>query len=224
MQASYVAEGLPQAQQLKSLGLTHFQYVEGDRLGMLLALASLAPVFLVVAETTIVFSRREVAGVLLLAGQLLNEALSLALKEAVREERPHRHLGDGYGMPSSHAQFMGFFALYVALYFERQTGAHRVHRRIAQAGAAVLGAAVAVSRVYLGYHTLRQTLAGGAVGLAAAAAWYAFAECVLRPSGFVDAALAARPCRWLLLRDSRNVPDVALAEYTLSMAAKQKVA
>ncbi|KAJ2712888.1 hypothetical protein H4R19_002523 [Coemansia spiralis] len=214
---------MPDAQQrLQSLGLTHFQYVEGDHVGLVLALASLAPVFLVVAETAIVFSRREVAGILLLVGQLLNEALSVALKLAICEERPHRHLGNGYGMPSSHAQFMGFFAVYVAVYFEWRVGAHPAHRRAAQLGVAVLGALVVASRVYLGYHTLRQALAGVAVGFASGAAWYAFVESVVRPSGLVDTALATYPCRWLLIRDSRATPDIALAEYNLSMSVKQK--
>ncbi|KAJ1734955.1 hypothetical protein LPJ61_000805 [Coemansia biformis] len=209
-------------QRLQSLGLTHFQYAEGDHVGQLLALASLAPVFLVVAETTIVFSRREVAGILLLAGQLLNEAFNLALKLAIREERPYWNLGDGYGMPSSHSQFMGFFVLYVVLYFERRVVAHTVHKRAVQLGAVVLGALVVVSRVYLGYHTVLQVLVGVGVGLASGAAWYAFTEAVVRPGGIVDAALATYPCRWLLIRDSHGIPDIALAEYCLSMATKQK--
>ncbi|KAJ2894654.1 hypothetical protein GGI21_005255, partial [Coemansia aciculifera] len=98
--------------ELRSFGLTHFQYTDGDRLGMVLALASLFPIFMIVMEVTIILSRREVAGLLLLAGQLANEAFNLLLKQVIREDRPHLHLGDGYGMPSSHAQFMGFFAMY----------------------------------------------------------------------------------------------------------------
>ncbi|PIA15169.1 hypothetical protein COEREDRAFT_82157, partial [Coemansia reversa NRRL 1564] len=100
-------------QQLKSFGLTHFQYREGDKMGMALALASLFPIFLIVAETSIVFGRREAAGILLLLGQLLNEAFNLVLKLAIREDRPNIQLGDGYGMPSSHSQFMGFFVFYM---------------------------------------------------------------------------------------------------------------
>ncbi|KAJ2785713.1 Dolichyldiphosphatase 1 [Coemansia javaensis] len=210
--------------QLRPFGLTYFQYEDGDHVGMLLALASLAPIFLVVAETAVVLSRREAAGILLLAGQLLNEALNLALKLWIREDRPHQHLGDGYGMPSSHAQFMGFFAVYMALYFERQVAALAAHRRLVLAGAAVLAALVAASRVYLGYHTAAQVLAGVAAGVASGAAWYAFVERVVRGGGILDAALATRPCRWLLIRDSRGIRDIARAEYDLSMAARRKQA
>ncbi|KAJ2844176.1 hypothetical protein GGI22_006967, partial [Coemansia erecta] len=60
-------------------------------------------------EATIVLSRRETAGILLLAGQLTNEGFNLVLKGCIQQERPNLHLGDGYGMPSSHSQFMAFF-------------------------------------------------------------------------------------------------------------------
>ncbi|KAJ1839236.1 hypothetical protein LPJ70_005139, partial [Coemansia sp. RSA 2708] len=104
------------------------------------------------------------AGVLLLLGQLLNELLNLIIKLIIREPRPHEHLGDGYGMPSSHAQFMGFFVVYVVVYLETRVVMHQVHRRVVQAGSLVLGGLVLISRVYLGYHTVRQVLAGAIVG------------------------------------------------------------
>ncbi|KAJ2817652.1 hypothetical protein IWW50_006097, partial [Coemansia erecta] len=59
MSDNYIDIPVDQVRQLKPFGLTHFQYQDGDHLGKLLALISLAPIFLIVAETTIVFSRRE---------------------------------------------------------------------------------------------------------------------------------------------------------------------
>ncbi|KAJ2391828.1 hypothetical protein H4S02_001125 [Coemansia sp. RSA 2611] len=165
-----------QAPRLKSFSLTHFQYQDGDHFGMLLALISLAPIFLIVSETSIILSRREMAGVLLLLGQLLNELLNLIIKLIIREPRPHEHLGDGYGMPSSHAQFMGFFVVYVVVYLETRVVMHQVHRRVVQAGSLVLGGLVLISRVYLGYHTVRQVLAGAIVGAGTGAVWYALVE------------------------------------------------
>ncbi|KAJ2024186.1 hypothetical protein IWW57_003834 [Coemansia sp. S610] len=158
--------------ELRSFGLTHFQYNDGDHIGMALALASLFPIFMIVMEVTIVLSRREIAGLLLLTGQLLNEGFNLVLKQIIREERPHLHLGDGYGMPSSHAQFMGFFVMFSAMYLEHQIATNVVQKRMVQMGAAVLGVLVAASRVYLGYHTFQQVLAGAAVGLLAGLFWY----------------------------------------------------
>ncbi|KAJ2245490.1 hypothetical protein GGH97_002827 [Coemansia sp. RSA 475] len=210
-----------QTQQLKSFGLTHFQYQDGDHFGELLALVSLAPIFIIVAETTIVFSRREITGILLLCGQLLNELFNLVLKLAICEPRPHEHLGDGYGMPSSHSQFMGFFAVYVLMYFESQITTNIVQKRCVQIGAIVLSVLVVVSRVYLGYHTLRQVLAGVGIGVVAGIAWYQFVELVRR-TGILDYALRSGICHWLLIRDSRNVTDIALVEYNLSMNQKLK--
>ncbi|KAJ2322114.1 hypothetical protein IWW51_004277, partial [Coemansia sp. RSA 2702] len=135
-----------QAPRLKPFSLTHFQYQDGDHFGMLLALISLAPIFLIVSETSIILSRREMASILLLLGQLLNELFNLIIKLTIREPRPHEHLGDGYGMPSSHAQFMGFFVVYVVVYLETRVVMHQVHRRVVQAGSLVLGGLVLISR------------------------------------------------------------------------------
>ncbi|KAI9472729.1 dolichyldiphosphatase 1 [Coemansia mojavensis] len=207
--------------ELKSFGLTHFQYHDGDHLGMLLALISLVPIFLIVAETTIIFSRREVTGVLLLSGQLLNEAFNLALKHIICQDRPHKHLGDGYGMPSSHSQFMGFFAFYVCVYFETQVKVHVAHKRAIQLGAIVLAVLVLLSRVYLRYHTWRQVLVGAIVGIVSGAVWYWIVECI-RSTNVFKHVLESNICRWLLIRDSRNVANIALAEYNLSTSTKTK--
>ncbi|KAJ2439721.1 hypothetical protein GGF42_007861 [Coemansia sp. RSA 2424] len=209
--------------ELRSFGLTHFQYNDGDHVGMALALASLFPIFMIVMQVTIVLSRREVAGTLLLLGQLANEAFNFLLKQTIREDRPNLHLGDGYGMPSSHAQFMGFFVMYSLLYLETRITTNVWHKGAVQLGAVVLGVLVAASRVYLGYHSVPQVLAGAAVGLAAGLIWYLAVERVLYPSGLVEALLDTSVSRWLLLRDSRGVPDIALAEYRLSRnIGKQK--
>ncbi|KAJ1943698.1 hypothetical protein FBU59_002827 [Linderina macrospora] len=207
---------------LKSFSLTHFQYEDGDTLGQFLALISLVPIFFIVMETTIVLSRRELAGVVLLLGQLLNELVNFVLKELIREERPHLELGDGFGMPSSHAQFMGFFLAYTVLYLEMRVTTDRVHTRLVQLGALVLAILVAVSRVYLNYHTAMQVAAGAIVGLAAGAGWFGATETVFFGSGIAGWVLDTRLCRWLLVRDSRSVPDIARREYELSQTSKHK--
>ena len=50
------------------------------------------------------------------AGQMGCEALNWVLKRFIREDRPAQMLGKGYGMPSSHAQFVAFFAVYLGLW------------------------------------------------------------------------------------------------------------
>ena len=51
-------------------------------------------------------------------GQLACEAFNFALKRLIKEERPRGQmtLGKGYGMPSSHAQFVAFWAVYLGLF------------------------------------------------------------------------------------------------------------
>lgn len=52
------------------------------------------------------------------AGQLACEAANFVLKRLIKEERPSRihRTGKGYGMPSSHAQFVTFWAVAMALF------------------------------------------------------------------------------------------------------------
>ncbi|KAJ1953854.1 hypothetical protein EC988_002752 [Linderina pennispora] len=207
---------------LKSFSLTHFQYEDGDILGQFLALMSLIPIFFTVMEATIVLSRRELAGLVLFVGQLLNELFNFVLKELIREERPRSELGDGFGMPSSHAQFMGFFVAYCVLYLEMRVTTDRIHTRLVQLGALVLGILVVVSRVYLNYHTVRQVVAGVAVGLAAGAGWFGITEAAFFGSGLAEWVLDTRVCQWLMVRDSRSIPDIARREYELSQSSKQK--
>lgn len=52
------------------------------------------------------------------AGQLACEAANFVLKRLLKQERPSRihRTGKGYGMPSSHAQFVAFWAVAMALF------------------------------------------------------------------------------------------------------------
>ena len=107
---------LPLRDGTKLLSLTAVVYREGDRLGQALALASMLPIFLIVSYLTTIAVRRELHTCAILFGQLLNEALNLALKKQIRQPRPEGAPSDDFGMPSSHSQFMGFFAAYIVLF------------------------------------------------------------------------------------------------------------
>lgn len=98
-------------QDSKHFTLTHIVYDPSDALGIPLALLSLSPIFLFVAYFALVIFGRRLSLLLLAAGSVGNEVLSLALKRALRAPRPYPHLphiGHGYGMPSSHAQAGAF--------------------------------------------------------------------------------------------------------------------
>ena len=127
--------------------------------------------------------------------------------------------GKGYGMPSSHAQFVAFFAVYLALFLLlRHTFTYSTSRVISNfmvrailAVTLCIGAAgVAISRVYLNYHTPRQVLVGCAAGTVLAVAWF----CVtgfLRTNGWIDWALDFSVARFMRIRDLVVSEDLAEA-------------
>lgn len=146
----------------KHFALTHIVYDPDSPLGIPLALLSLSPIFLFVAYFALVIFGRRLSLLLLAAGSVGNEALSLALKRSLRSPRPfpdHPHIGDGYGMPSSHAQAgafvlawgVGYALSQGARYPPRKASAraetmHRVRTGIYLFGLASWSMAVAYSR------------------------------------------------------------------------------
>lgn len=107
---------LPLREGTKLLTLTAVVYEAGDDLGKVLALVSMVPVFLIVSFLTTIYVRRQLHTCAMLLGQLLNEALNMVLKRRLRHPRPSNAPNDEFGMPSSHSQFMGFFAAYVVMF------------------------------------------------------------------------------------------------------------
>jgi len=179
-----------------------------------------------VAYAALLWASREVEIGFALAGQLACEALNFALKRLIREERPAPMDGRGYGMPSSHAQFVAFFAAYAALFLLRR---HRPRQGLGMKATLARGtgraaalaswvpgpfaqqvlvalvcfanaAVVAASRVYLSYHTPRQVLAGCAAGSLFAVLWFVGTSEVRR-RGWIRWALEFEVARALRIRD-----------------------
>jgi len=107
----------PQAFPISNTTLTHNQN-PADHLSHLSAWLALVPQSLLLTYAILIYTTREIELILLLGGQLACEALNFVLKRIIKEERPQliRELGKGYGMPSSHAQFVSFWAVYVVLF------------------------------------------------------------------------------------------------------------
>lgn len=95
---------------------------------------------------------------------------------------------EGYGMPSSHAQFSAFLAVHSFL-----------RRSSSSWWFAVLAVVICYSRVHLEYHTVQQVWAGAAVGAAAAFAYRIVERRLLRP--LVSKAFLS----WLRMIDSDGV-------------------
>ncbi|KAL4818305.1 hypothetical protein BDW67DRAFT_157695 [Aspergillus spinulosporus] len=202
-------------QPLASLSLTHVHYNPEDSLSLVSAWLALVPQALCVVYVTLVWASREVEVGLMFAGQLVCEALNFALKRIIKEERPKQMFGKGYGMPSSHAQFVAFFAVYLTLFLvfrHSPSGANQsiMFRMIASLGITLGASAVAVSRIYLTYHTVRQVLAGCAVGVVFALFWFIFTG-MLRSYGWIDWVLEHSIARFLRIRDLVVSEDLAEA-------------
>lgn len=117
--------------------------------------------------------------------------------------------GKGYGMPSSHAQFVAFFSLSLTLFLllRHQTTHHTSYRPstfIERLSVSILAcccsALVAASRIYLNYHTLKQVLVGVGAGLLFALVWFVFTS-YLRSFGWIDWGLSLDISRQLRFRD-----------------------
>ncbi|KAK4193159.1 PAP2 superfamily-domain-containing protein [Podospora australis] len=73
-------------------------------------------------------------------------------------------------------------------------------RALVSLGALVVAGLVSWSRIYLGYHTPTQVLAGIAAGTVSAVAWFAVTF-AMRETGFLAWALEFPVARWLRIRD-----------------------
>lgn len=117
--------------------------------------------------------------------------------------------GKGYGMPSSHAQFVSFFSLSLSLFLlfrhkPRPTATYATtsltERSIWSLVACACASFVALSRIYLNYHTPRQVLVGCIAGALFAIVWFAFTS-YLRQSGWVEWALDTKLSQLFRVRD-----------------------
>jgi dolichyldiphosphatase len=117
--------------------------------------------------------------------------------------------GKGYGMPSSHAQFVSFFSVYLALFLLLRHQPHPTHTHtpltlferffvslLALASAASIGA----SRIYLNYHTPKQVLVGCAAGAGLAIGWFMMIQ-YIRMSGWLEWALETDLAKAFRMRD-----------------------
>ncbi|KAH8085589.1 dolichyldiphosphatase [Aureococcus anophagefferens] len=114
--------------------------------------------------------------------------------------------------------FMGFWAAYAALFlilYVPRVG-RPYWRELLGAAVVALAAAVAGSRVYLGYHSADQVCAGLGFGSVFAAGWIEAYGRLLRPrlGGWVR---NSPVCRYLLVRDCAHVADVLRVDYDAAM-------
>lgn len=216
-----------------SLSLTHVSYNADDHIAHICAFLALVPQALFLTYIVLSWSTREIEVAIMFAGQMACEALNWILKRTIRENRPTCTLlsdpcgrangqtngdmmtvmhGKGYGMPSSHAQFVAFFSTYLTLFLLLRHDSHHpfpssTHtptpywQRLALSVFSLAGAlAVAQSRIYLTYHSQKQVYVGYAVGVACGVTYF-IATGLLRRWGWIDWILDTTLARSLRVRD-----------------------
>ncbi|CAL1683113.1 unnamed protein product [Lasius platythorax] len=201
------------------LSLTLVEYPQGDLFGKALAVLSLMPFAIIAGFITLILFRRDLHTIVFFSGIIINDCINFVLKHTIREARPMKR--DGlyveYGMPSTHAQFMWFFAAYATLfiYFRLNyncTIAERFWRTIVAVGCIITAILVTYSRVYLVYHSNTQVFFGALIGLALGTAWFIIVHTILTP--FFPIVVSWRISEYLLLRDTTLIPNVLWFEYT----------
>ncbi|KAJ3102365.1 Dolichyldiphosphatase 1 [Phlyctochytrium bullatum] len=225
---------MPDPSKLYSFSLTHVQYDKSDPLGKLMAVGALIPIALLVSYVTLLVSRRDLVIFWMFLGQLLNELTNYVAKKTIKQPRPTSKLeavdflligpvwmlmmdvadflGKGYGMPSSHAQFMAYFAVFFSLHVWMRVRIPRVWKVLTILIWFGIAALVAYSRVHLSYHTVDQVNMGTFAGMAFGVAWYVVTErlhAATRRSGVLNHGLL----RWLMIRDTRWIADITALEY-----------
>ncbi|KAF2836982.1 DOLPP1 protein [Patellaria atrata CBS 101060] len=198
---------------LASFSLTHIHYNPHDRISYLCAWLALVPQELCMVYATLIWSTREIEIIFMFIGQMTCEVLNWGLKRWIKEERPPQMNGKGYGMPSSHAQFVTFFSLSLSLFLlfrhkhspNPSTSIEHSHLTLLQRGLlsllSLLGASlVAASRMYLNYHTRKQVLVGVGAGATFALLWFGVTTW-LRSAGWVQWGLETWVARVFRVRD-----------------------
>ncbi|XP_046961178.1 dolichyldiphosphatase 1-like [Vanessa cardui] len=203
------------------LSLTLVEYPKGDLFGKFLAFMSLAPFGIGAGFVTLILFRRDLHTIAFFFGTLVNELLNIILKHLICEARPlsRGHLYNEYGMPSSHAQFIWFFTIYVLYFFAIRL--HHINNnsiisalwRIIIVGSCfIMALIVSFGRVYLHYHTTTQVVVGGFVGFIFATIWFTVVHRVLTP--LFPQLVTLKLCEMLMIRDTTLIPNVLWFEYT----------
>ncbi|KAG9150143.1 hypothetical protein Leryth_009716 [Lithospermum erythrorhizon] len=218
---------MPQTSSLKAISLTHVRYTRGDQLGHFLAWISLVPVFISLAGFVSHFLfRREIQTMFFALGLLFSQFVNEFVKSSVQQARPVTceilEMCDSHGWPSSHSQYMFFFATFLTLMTYYKIGV------LSRGQMWVLGLLVwplavltMISRVYLGYHTVAQVFAGAALGAVLGGGWFWFVNTCLKC--YFPAIEESWFGRFFYVKDTSHIPSVLKFEYENARAARNHV-
>ncbi|KFH74219.1 hypothetical protein MVEG_01432 [Podila verticillata NRRL 6337] len=207
---------IPPHHTLTSLSLTHVQFSDDDLASKIFAHLTLSPLAITCGYIAVILTTRDLTPILMLAGQALNECVNFVLKRFVKQARPTEYLGDGYGMPSSHSQFMAYFATYLTiLMYRRGVTPGSVSPHVVTVCVVLWSVVVIYSRVHLYYHTWQQVVAGSICGCLFATGYFFFVNNFLRSKGMQDWMVGNSFAHWALLRDVGEMDGVYKWEWDM---------
>ncbi|KAH9976009.1 PAP2-domain-containing protein [Lactifluus volemus] len=192
---------------LASLDLTHVLYDDSSYFSLAMALVTLSPILLMPSYAALAIVMREMSILNMWAGQFCCEAFNLVIKRLVKQARPPgKKVGNGYGFPSSHSQYMGYFATFLLLHLHfRHTF---VFRAMTYSAIIAWTVVVAYSRYHLSYHSVSQILWGLSLGISFGFSYYVTKHLLGRARAFL---LMTPIFTWLRIRDGWLVwPDGGL--------------
>ncbi|KAJ8753973.1 hypothetical protein K2173_001871 [Erythroxylum novogranatense] len=213
---------------LKAVTLTHVRYRKGDQLGHFLAWVSLVPVFISFGGFVSHFIfRRELQGLFFAVGLLISQFISEVIKTSVQQARPATcallEMCDSHGWPSSHSQYMFFFATYVTLLTIKGLGFREFTKKwVANLVTWSLAVLTMYSRVYLGYHSVAQVYAGATLGIVLGSSWFWVVNSLI--FYYFPAIEESKFGRMFYLKDTSHINNVFKFEYDNARAARGNIA
>ncbi|XP_065226343.1 dolichyldiphosphatase 1-like isoform X2 [Planococcus citri] len=193
-----------------------------DFIGKFLALISLSHIGIFAGFVTLITFRRDLHTITLFIGVLLNELICMTLKYIIAEPRPYIRNNDQlyseYGMPSSHATMMFYLSTYMFYFMFIRTNYVKVDfithlwKILITTMFFVWAIMMAISRVYLKYHSIEQVVCGAIVGIIFGTVWFVVTQFFLTP--LYPAIVSWRISEFLLIRDTTLIPNILWFEYT----------
>ncbi|OMO73480.1 Phosphatidic acid phosphatase type 2/haloperoxidase [Corchorus olitorius] len=161
-------------------------------------------------------------------GLIISQFINELIKKSVQQARPETcallEMCDSHGWPSSHSQYMFFFAVYYSLLTCKGIGG--IWKVKAKGAALFLPWSLALltmySRVYLGYHTVAQVFAGAALGIFLGWAWFWVVNSKL--FGYFPLIEESPFGRFFYVKDTSHISDVLKFEYDNARAARSNMA
>jgi dolichyldiphosphatase len=158
----------------------------------------------------------------------MNDVLNNVVKNYVKHPRPRvfegfqeNGLRSGYGMPSAHAQFMGYFFTYLTLRLWLQwRGLSQLHKVVGTLSLGFISFAVTSARVYLWYHDIPQVLVGVCIGCAQGGTFFLLGS-LSRAIGLVDWVLTWPIAKRLWIKDSCFYEPLSLEQEHTNWAKRR---